>query len=382
MPTGFAEVTRNICSRLSSRGRYEVFVYGENYSGSVFDFMGFKVLGRKKNESEIKGLVRIISEIKPDVLITLEDSFTLFNQGFYKLQLDFPWIGYFPMDGDMVPTGGKPILRNCTKIVAMSKFTQEVMKNAGFDSELIYHGVDLYDFRPANSNEKSYLRTKYGFDENDIIATVIARNSMRKRNHRLLEAMVKACIKNPKLKFFCHIMNYKSHDLNCEDFVMNVLKDKYGIDAIKEGKIIFNPKGIDPLQRVTDNEISEYIKMADFTVSGSSGEGFGMLQTNSMACGIPCVQTDYTTTHELLIDTDCGFGIRGLGVKYNGLDTSSYNVEHAYCDIDDLTEKILWLADNLNEAKGMGYNGRQFVEEFCNWNKLTDKWEKVIGDVI
>lgn len=382
IPTGFAEVTRNVCSRLANDPRYDVYVIGENYTGNPTTFDNFNVVGRGKDEKELNALKRWLDKLKPDVLITLEDTFTLANQGFHSVIFETPWIQYVPMDGYGIPTSGSWILRNCDKIVSMSKYTKKVLDDENFVSDVIYHGVDLYDFRPVNEHEKSFLKNKYGFKQDDVVCTIIARNSVRKRNQRFLEAAVKACLLNPKLKFFCHLMNYKTRDLDLQEFLTHQMNRKYGVDMFSNGRIVLNPKGINPYQRVTDNEVSEYIKMADFTATSTSGEGFGMLMTNSMACAVPSISTDYTTSKELLDDVVGGIGKRGLLVKCKAYDTTSYNVEHALADIEDLTEQILWSANHPTELKEMGKNGRKFVEKYCNWSVIANEWKKVIEEVI
>ena len=383
LPTGYAKIVREVMSRLAVNPRYECFVLGENYVGQPVHFMNFTMVGKNHNEKEIDAVKRWIDKLKPDVFITLEDGFTQYLQGFCLVNFEVPWLAYLPFDGKFSADGTDEIMRNCTKVIAMSKFTQQEIKKAKFNSDLIIHGVDLYDFRPTPLQEKHYLRKKYGFKDNQIVVINISRNSMRKMLHRYLESAYLACVENPDLVFFNHIMNYKNHDMNLEKFVSNVLKRKYGRDMIKERRIVFNEKGKDPYQNVSDNEVAEYIKMSDFSASGNSGEGSGLLSPESFACGIPTVTTSYSTGTEWITDDwNEGFKPRGLLVKCKGYQVSSYNVEHAYCDINDLKEKILWMASHPEEREKMGKEGRRFVERFCDWNLLVKQWEKVIEEVI
>lgn len=383
IPTGYAKVTREVCSRLQNMPEFEVVVIGENYVGNPVQFQNYILHGKKPNETEIALTQRVLKETKADVLITLEDSFTLANQNYHQVKFNVPWINYIPLDGNYVPSTGNWILRNSDKIVAMSKYTQQALKNEGFDSKLIIHGVDLYDFRPSTESEKAQIRKKYGYKQDDILVGYFARNSMRKRNNRFLEACVLACIENPKLKVFCHIIGYNSRDLDVTDFLSRIMYLKYGRDMLKEGRILFNPRGENPMNALTDYEVAELLRMCDFTASATSGEGSGLLAPESFACGIPHITPNFTTGHEWILDEwDKNYGPRGLLCKYDGSDISSYNVEHCYADIKDLKNKIIELADNPELRKQMGKRARNFVEDVCDWNKLTLEWAKLIKEVV
>ena len=78
----------------------------------------------------------------------------------------------------------------------------------------------------------------------------------------------------------------------------------------------------------TMNEI--YNAMDVFYLT-TSGEGFGVPIIEAMACGVPPVVTDYTTTQELLVED----GLCGIPVKLAAELTGSWNVERAIMDDND-----------------------------------------------
>src|SRR3972149_740861 len=81
--TGYAQVTREVLRRLANDPRFEIICVAENYSGQPFIFENsFQVIGM--NESPAQGannpgevVLRYLHHYKPQVLITLEDTFTL-----------------------------------------------------------------------------------------------------------------------------------------------------------------------------------------------------------------------------------------------------------------------------------------------------------------
>ena len=83
--TGFAKVIREIGSRLARDPSFEIHCIGENYQGPPQDFQNMKVWGiipenRNDQRTYFEAVMKTLQEINPDVLIILEDSFTLGHQ--------------------------------------------------------------------------------------------------------------------------------------------------------------------------------------------------------------------------------------------------------------------------------------------------------------
>src|SRR3990167_7602402 len=83
----------------------------------------------------------------------------------------------------------------------------------------------------------------------------------------------------------------------------------------------------------------------------NSGEGFGLTIIESMSCEIPVIISDYTTTKELVLDYNAGFGIKLVGESeglYDGLAESKvtnqivggWGVERGVCDINHAVELL------------------------------------------
>lgn len=201
LATGYAKVLKEITSRLARDPYFEVHLIGENEINTVGPRMwnGCYVWGMGKSvkyenqASFFPAFMETFSQINPDVLIVLEDSFTLSFQGFMDWSLRYrkpcPMIFYLPLDGKWTPTNGIPILRMVDKIVSMAQFTQWAAKEDGFDSDVIYHGVDLFTFKPITEEKKKELRKKYNIPEDCFLIFNYGRNNMRKSNQRLCYAL-------------------------------------------------------------------------------------------------------------------------------------------------------------------------------------------------
>ena len=99
-------------------------------------------------------------------------------------------------------------------------------------------------------------------------------------------------------------------------------------------------------------------------VLGSRYEGFGLVLTEAMSCGVPPVSFACPTGPRDII-TD---GLDGLLVK-NG-------------DIAGLAEKICYLIENEDIRREMGRNARESVKRFKKENIMSqwmDLFEELIG---
>jgi len=107
----------------------------------------------------------------------------------------------------------------------------------------------------------------------------------------------------------------------------------------------------------------------------NSGEGFGIALIEAMACKVPVVGTDNTTTPEIVIDNKAG-----LGIKLVAEQTGSWNVERGICDIDDCADKMLELYKSEELRRTLGNNGRVAVERDYSWPIVIDKWHKLLTE--
>ncbi|MDP2692237.1 MAG: Hint domain-containing protein [bacterium] len=297
LSTGYAKVLREVCSRLVKDPSFDVHVIAENYKGPPTPYQGYTIWGMSPDIVEHRiqatffpAFMKTLEQVNPDVVIALEDTFTLANQGFYDWSLKYgrpkPFIMYLPLDGRWTPNTGLPILRMVDKIVSMAKFTQAAAKEDGFDSDVIYHGVDLFTFKPVSPEQKKEIRKRYGIPEDCFLIFNYGRNNLRKNNPQLCYALAEYMKdKDPtKYKALLHIMDYNSSECNLIDTFKRLIKKDYGIDFIDTGHVMFNPRAQGFDKGVSDHEVADYIKMSDVVVSASSGEGYGLIMAEGMAC--------------------------------------------------------------------------------------------------
>lgn len=379
MVTGYAKVTREVCSRLGKRG-YQVFVVGDQYVGQPINMDGYTLFPRGDGQKD--SLMNWIQQLQPDNIVFLEDTFTLANQGIHRIN----WAGipskliiYHPQDGYGVPTTGIPVLQSADHLVAMAKFSNNVVKKElGIESDVIYHGFTPSIFKPVSEEQKKQLRQKFNLPEDAVVFCYIGRNSLRKLNQHLLHTMMKFMASHDNVYLLLHISNPNDPGLDLFDFVNRGVRsreDESMDKVINSDRIRFLSGAKSLTMGVSEQEMAEIYQASDVYISASSGEGFGMPLVEAMACGIPVIATNYTTTQELILDGP--IPPRGFGVNPAAIWTSSFNVDHAIWDMDDALEKIEEIYNNKNLRMEMGLAGQRFVEENCIWDDLITQWEAV-----
>lgn len=105
---------------------------------------------------------------------------------------------------------------------------------------------------------------------------------------------------------------------------------------------------------IPQNETPYYYAMSDMVVVPSLQEGFGLVVSEALACGKPVIGTKVGGIPDQLTD------------GYNGFLVPPRNPA-------EIASRILFLADQPDEAKRMGSNGRKTVEEKFDIEKRIDK---------
>lgn len=386
LPTGYAKVIREITSRLKNYPQYEVMIISENmfnhpptkWNGiSMYGLnVPFTSNGQPMREKIAEGFASLMQEITPDVVVFLEDSFTLQNFGFENIiQMEGKRIFYMPLDGRWIPNTGINVTRTMDHIVAMSKFTQDCLKEEGFDADMIWHGVDLNVFKPVSEEEQKTLKKRFGFQEDDFIIFNYGRNSnIRKNNHGLLYTMAKYLSTAPaNHKFFFHTLEADYRETDLYDYIDRHLSTEFSGDVLD--RIVFTDYS--HANAPTDDIVAKMIQASDIVATVSIGEGFGLIMAEAMACGKPVISNDYSTPHELLVAEHDDIGPRGVVVPPAIKFVAALNTEHAYADYDKFVEALHQMVSDRHQLEQYGINGRLFAEKHLDWDKLVAEWHQL-----
>jgi len=377
LPSGFAKVSKSICTRLAKNKDFKIYTIGMQHSGKIEEIDGIINMGISQGKV-FESIQTHINSIVPDVVIILEDPFTMVNNKFHELNIGRArLLLYVCMDGNNAATNVIPIHRQADLNIGMAKFTTEQLKEIGFDNSItIWHGIEHEQYKPVSKKVQSKIKLLNGYKENDILFYSFFRNSGRKAPQTHMEIMADTLSELPvNYKYIIHSINANDTVNDLFDFRDRVLKDKYGEFVTNRIIISYNT--------LSEEQMIQNMQMADYIIHASTGGGFELLLGDAMSCGKICIANDFSTTYELLIEKYDNMGERGIAVPYQYLLTSSYNVEHGHSNKELFKQTIL---DTLNmsqdEKNILTTNARTFIEKYLTWDIIVKQFEKEIYKVI
>ena len=345
--TGFAVQLRGVAEFFGKELGIETHYLGWQTSARPMYYKerGFTLQTAGKENYSFDRYSELFSKIKPDLLITLGDEHMI--NGILGESERPLWIGYFPVDGH--PLNG-PMKRTFSKIdikIAMALYGKKVCDNAGIkDAIYIPHFFKEENFYPKDKNE---AREKMGLPKDKFIIGSVARLNPRKHQMRLVAAFSLFAKDKDDVALYMNFDTKDSfffkdkpvHDYMWEELVETIsdMVDSKNID-----KIIYQ-SSFDFRIGLEEDEMVDLYNSFDIHAIATGGEGFGVPTIEAMACGIPSVLTDYTTSDELLISKSIEELVekdiqpvsfekqRGILVPYKKLYLEKTGVHKAWIDI-------------------------------------------------
>lgn len=387
---GTSKVNKEIFERIAKDDRFEVHFIAADYIGIprvINNITLYPISMHPRGSKEwVKYLIDYCNEIQPHIFLPFTDAFLLFKEGIHLLNFTkspIKTVGYFNLDSEVIPEGGNAVNKRCDKIIVSSNFSKEQYKIEGFDSEVIYHGVDTFKFKPLEDKEKrKKLREKYGFDEDDYVFLFVGRNARRKNIGALVDAFSRICYKYPTAKLLLHVPSHTQLFENVGDFINRyIVRQCDGSNPLGEKRIQFTDNAGRMGSGTKEQDIVELYQLADCYVSASNGEGFGLPICEAMSSCLPVVAPNNTTTPELITDVYDGIEARGIAAKCSYKFHVGFSCVHSLVDVQDLADKMEWMMNNADVGKEMGIDGRRFCEKYLKWDEKAAQFMDVLEKV-
>ncbi len=381
LPTGYANVTRNIMEILK-KANIDVRTMGFQYKGNpldaffmdsrLYNFPMYPTIDIREQYGENGSVEMYVNNIKPDITAFLCDSFMIkwiiekkirgdkIIRVIDSLKEKTKTLFYFPLDSEDVYPIAKNVIESMDIRVAMSRFGQKILKKeTGMDSFYIPHAVDTNIYNIINEKHIDEFKKANNMGDKFVVGCV-ARNQGRKVLSKLYEAF---SIFSKNKDDVILIMHCDPKDPMGEDLI--TISDKLGIRK----KILYT--GLKSFYYgMPDVHLNLLYNAMDIHAISTTGEGFGIPIIESMACGVPNILTDYTTSREL---------IEGCGelCKISAFIEAS-NTRRAIVDVNDMAKKMQKLYDKPKLREKYGKIARDRVLNHYTWDKIGRMWIELL----
>lgn len=230
----------------------------------------------------------------PSALITLYDVWIM--KGAYKDAVIGSWV---PIDHHPVP----PLVlewlaRPNVMPIAMSKFGQKLIQDAGVDAEYVPHAVERV-FQPTEMIGKETNREYLGFSPEDFVVGINAANKANGLVHRkaFAENLLAFSIfaKNHKnAKLYLHTDMFGTHN----GWALTPLLESVGITT---EQVVFVDQ-VAYRKGISQHILAGIYSAFDVYLGCSYGEGFGVGTIEAQACGVPVIVSNFAASTELVGD--------------------------------------------------------------------------------
>lgn len=187
-------------------------------------------------------------------------------------------------------TSSKNRLKNATNtIICVSEYTKQQLVNEGISTEklkVIYNGVDILHYQPANKTTRQEIRQQFNLNDNDFVLGSVAGNAPYKGWHHLTQALT--ILKSTPFKVIL-----------AGDAVSDEMYNKHIKANHLENTVIFPGKYSDVRDIIPAFDVGFVLSDSVETISFACRE--------MMAMGVPTMVSDYAGLPENITDNKDGW---------------------------------------------------------------------------
>ena len=376
--TGFSRVTENVISRL--KDDFEIVVLGNNWWGDPTPLQEEYKMYPSSNRHQTapfgeQRIREIVEREQPDVVFTINDMWII-NEQYRQIQDlhkqgKFKFVGYAPMDSYGWIGCLDETANDWDAIISYTEFGAHEFVKGGIYKPIavIPHGVTPGQFYPMDRNE---CRRKLGLKEDIFIVFNGNRNQFRKRQDITIKAFAKFAVNKPEAQLYLH-MGLKDQGWDLMGVFAREMS-KVGLDP--NGRIIMTTQSDGP-PNVSVEMLNTIYNACDVGVNTCKGEGWGLVNFEHAACGVPQVVPDHTSCKEI-------FENYGELIRCDHVDVDTNYAREMPCPSSDHLAEILEdLYHDRTYREHVGERCRERVMDTqFSWDTVASQFGGIFEEVL
>lgn len=282
--------TRITTPKLAKLG-HKMTVFGTTHLGVPMVADGVTTLGGFRDPIGSDMIAAHTGHLKPDIVITLKDPYVYRRQAMTALAA--PWLPIVPVDTVPLDAANAGALDLALAAVALTRQSEKLISDAGYQTFYIPHGYDPDIFKPLTQDARAALRAQYGLGEKEFIALFVGVNNSypsRKGIDLLLEAWTAFADRHKDATLWLH--TFAGGDLGGID--VDLMIQTLGTE---KSQVIITDK-YEYVNGLRAEQMASLYQMADVLIQPSLGEGFCLPMLEAQACGTPVIATRWGAMEE------------------------------------------------------------------------------------
>jgi hypothetical protein len=376
--TGFARVTENLVERL--KDKYEIVILANNWWGDACELQKhFKMYpSSNRFQQEPFGVQRIreiVDAEKPDIVFVNNDCWIV-NQLYAQIkdfhgEGRFKFIAYMPMDSYAWTGCLTEYANSWDGIIVYTEFGAVEFHASGVTKPVtvIPHGITEGQFYPLDTIE---CRKKLNIPEDSFVVFNGNRNQARKRIDITIDGFAQFAVGRPDAKLYLH-MGLKDQGWDVMSLFGRQMR-KNGLDP--NGRIIMTTQSQHP-PSVPVELLNMIYNSADVSVNTCKGEGHGLVNHESAACGVAQVVPNHTSLKEIFEGAAPLIDNCFMDVDMN------YNRDMPVPSAEHLAEILGDLYDNRDKLKEVGAKCfERAVDKKYQWDTIAYQFDTEFSEAL
>lgn len=244
-----------------------------------------------------------------------------------RIWSEFNVASWVPVDHAPAPDPVVGFFQNSGAVpIAMSRFGEQMLRDAGLDPLYVPHGVDTKVYEPV---KRAKARKAVGFPRDAFLVGMVAANKgnpSRKCFAEAFEAFRAFHAKHKEARLYVHTeATGRFGGVDLPALIRHVGLDPDAVIFCDQYRAVHLPQPPESMANVYSS--------LDVLLAPSAGEGFGIPVMEAQACGTPVIVSDFSAQPELV-----GAGWLVEGVKtYTGI--GSWQLKPSVPDIVEALER-------------------------------------------